>query len=182
MFALSDSSQSSTKASSSCTWSTLVRFPNPLADGSQARTLSIWVPTQPRPIEESPRLQRFPSASESILTENNSRKNGLSGKMLYTYHRLRYHILLNHFEGWNAFKRAELISSLLYRENFDVGNNVDMFLSSIFHPLAGNYSSLLAKFYYINFTINLQYWLDFTVDFIMRSYKIIGNFILVEWL
>ena len=83
-------------------------------------------------------------------------------------------------KGRNAFKRAELISSLLYRENFDVCNNVDMFMSSIFHPLAGNNSSILPQFYHINFTINLQYWLDFTVDFIMSSDEIIGNFTLVE--
>ena len=125
-------------------------------------------------MEESPRLQRFSLASESILPEKTPERMVCPGKCT-----MYCSIIL---KERNAFKRAELISSLLYRENFDVGNNVDMFMSSIFHPLAGNNSSTLAQFYYINFTINLQYWLDFTVDFIMRSDEIIGNFILVEWL
>ena len=57
-----------------------------------------------------------------------------------------------------------------------------LFESGIFHPPAGNNSSKLAQFYYINFTINLQNWLDFTVDFIMSSDEIIVNFFSVEWL
>ena len=122
----------------------------------------------------------------SVLTENYSGKNGLSEKMLYSYHQLRYFVLFNHFEGTKCFQKSRTVPC--YTEKILIlafnNNNVDKFMWSIFHLLSGNSSSILEwfYFYYYYFTINLQYWLDFTVDFIICSDEIIGNFILVECL